>query len=33
MAVIGVALYVLIEILERIFVPWSRARRLEKLGT
>jgi NitT/TauT family transport system permease protein len=33
MAVIGVALYVLIEILERIFVPWSRARRLETLGT
>ena len=32
MAAIGVAMYVAIEILERIFVPWGRARRLEQMG-
>jgi len=32
MAVIGVVLYVAIEILERILVPWSRSRRLEQMG-
>lgn len=29
MAAIGVAMYVVIEILERLFVPWSRSHRLE----
>lgn len=33
MAMIGVALYAVIEMLERIFVPWSRSRRLEQMGT
>lgn len=33
MAAIGVALYVVIEILERVFVPWSRSRRLEQMGS
>lgn len=32
MAVIGVAMYVVIEILERLLVPWSRSRRLEQMG-
>jgi NitT/TauT family transport system permease protein len=31
MAVIGVAMYVAVEILERIFVPWSRANRLRQM--
>jgi NitT/TauT family transport system permease protein len=32
MAGIGVAMYVVIEILERMLVPWSRSRRLEQMG-
>lgn len=32
MAAIGVAMYVVIEILERLLVPWSRSRRLEQMG-
>lgn len=32
MALIGVVLYVAIEVLERILVPWSRSRRLEQMG-
>lgn len=32
MAGIGVAMYVAIEILERLLVPWSRSRRLEQMG-
>ncbi|MBK5248003.1 MAG: ABC transporter permease [Actinomycetales bacterium] len=32
MAAIGVAMYVAIEILERLLVPWSRSRRLEQMG-
>lgn len=31
MAAIGVAMYVVIEILERIFVPWSRANRMRQV--
>lgn len=33
MAAIGVALYVAIEALERICVPWSRSRRVEQMGS
>jgi NitT/TauT family transport system permease protein len=32
MALIGVAMYVVIEILERALVPWSRSRRLEQMS-
>ncbi len=32
MAAIGVAMYVAIELLERLLVPWSRSRRLEQMG-
>jgi NitT/TauT family transport system permease protein len=31
MAAIGVAMYVAVEILERVFVPWSRADRLRQM--
>jgi NitT/TauT family transport system permease protein len=31
MAAIGVAMYVVVEILERIFVPWSRANRIRQM--
>lgn len=32
MALIGVAMYMVIEILERVLVPWSRSRRLEQMS-